>query len=104
MTEVVRLVKNRSREEIMAEILKHSLDGEKKTKLVFRTHTSFTHLTIYLDLLLRNGLLEILPETKLYRTTEKGKMFLQNYEALWQKVVSAKESADTAATTRSIFP
>jgi len=41
---------------------------------------SYSQLKEYLAVLMENGLLEHLPIENLYRTTEKGMMFMKAYE------------------------
>jgi predicted transcriptional regulator len=87
------MTKNRSREDIAAEILKHALNGKKKTHLIFGAHLSFAQLTKYLELLLQHELLEHLPKEGIYRTTQKGKLFLQSYQEFWHAMFTVEGKA-----------
>jgi predicted transcriptional regulator len=74
---------NRSQNDIIADILKAALDGASKTKILYQAFMSFNHLTKeYLPLLLANDMLEYNAEGQTYRTTKKGKEFLDAYEQL----------------------
>lgn len=70
-------MKYRSRMEITADILELALNGERKTRLMYRASLSHPQLTVYLELLISGGLLKYVEERKLYQTTEKGRHFLE---------------------------
>ncbi len=72
----------RGRMDIIASILRTARDGVKTTHLIYRANLSFKQLQSYLDLLLKNHLLGITvdsTEGKIYRTTPKGRAFLEHY-------------------------
>jgi predicted transcriptional regulator len=63
----------RSRDKIILEVLKVCADGENVTRIVYRANTNFTTIRSYLDLLIKNGLIESQQGSpKLYKTTPKG--------------------------------
>ena len=73
--------KYRSRLDITAEILKIAQvgNGVNKTKIMYSAFLSFPQLKEYLAFMLENQLLEHVTENKnIYRTTEKGKRFLNS--------------------------
>lgn len=70
----------RSKEEIIIEYLELAFNGAKKTELVYKSMTNFTVAKVYIDLLLKNELLELSSET--YKTTEKGKAYLKLAKSL----------------------
>ncbi|MFZ0511894.1 MAG: winged helix-turn-helix domain-containing protein [Candidatus Nitrosopolaris sp.] len=51
--------------------------GATKTNLMYSAFISFNQLKEYLSLLVENGLIQNEKGTHTYRTTEKGKRFLQ---------------------------
>jgi len=69
----------RSSFEIIAEILKTSKNGAKKTRIMYTCGLSYQFVQKYLDLLLDTGLLAT---GNSYHTTEKGFGFLNNYQTL----------------------
>ncbi|MGC1930487.1 MAG: winged helix-turn-helix domain-containing protein [Candidatus Nitrosopolaris sp.] len=71
-------MKYRSRDDIMG-LLLNAADGvgATKTKLMYSAFISFNQLKEYLSLLVENGLIQYEEGTHTYRTTEKGKRFLQ---------------------------
>lgn len=74
--------RNRSRFEISADILEAAMGGARKTHIMYRANLSFNMLCRYLGLLTTNGLLS--PDTsmdELYRTTEKGLIYLTAFDA-----------------------
>jgi len=72
-------MKNRSRLDIAAEILKVAKDGMLKTKIMYLAYLSFDQLEEYLALLTHNGLLEYDLKKRQYKTTGKGQDFLAKY-------------------------
>ena len=64
----------RSRDQIVIEILSRCENGENITKIVYQTNTNFTTIRTYLNLLMKNDLLERQGTTSpiLYKTTAKG--------------------------------
>jgi len=69
----------RSSFEIIAEILKISKNGAKKTRIMYTCGLSYRFVQKYLDLLLKTGLLRI---GNSYHTTDKGMGFLRKYQIL----------------------
>ncbi|HNX40568.1 MAG TPA: winged helix-turn-helix domain-containing protein [Methanothrix sp.] len=63
----------RSRQEIIAKVLDICSDGAIKTKIVYQANLNFKTVNAYIDLLNKNGLIEVNqgPST-VYETTEKG--------------------------------
>ena len=57
----------------------NAADGARatKNKLLYSAFISFNQLKEYLSLLVENGLIQYEEGTHTYRTTEKGKRFLQ---------------------------
>ena len=87
------MIKYRSREEIAADILKSALEGKRKTHIIFDARLSFAQLSEYLGILVQQDLLEHLPRQELYRTTRKGRYFLERYQEIGQ-VLSDKNAKD----------
>ncbi|HZD34723.1 MAG TPA: winged helix-turn-helix domain-containing protein [Nitrososphaeraceae archaeon] len=71
-------MKNRDRAEINAMILDIASHGRvTKTKIMYRAYLSYNKLEEYLDDLEDNELLEYEVGAQTYRTTEKGKRYLE---------------------------
>lgn len=70
----------RSRLEIIAEILKTSVEGSNKTNLVYSTNINFKLLDENLDLLVERGFIKTLGK-RLY-TTDSGLEFLKIYDKM----------------------
>jgi len=73
--------------DIVADILKASLGGAKKTQLMYSCNLSFRQLESYLGLLLEKNLLRCKnvkrsKSSTIYEITEKGQEFLRNYKIL----------------------
>ncbi len=76
--------KRRDRLYIMAEILNVAKDGVLKTQIMYRANLSFAQLNSYLSVLID---LKLLKENKsdrktVYKTTEKGAKFMENYKEI----------------------
>ncbi len=70
-------MKYRSRTEIVAMILEAANGGSTKTKIMYKAFLSYNQLREYLSMLIENNLIEYLEGSPVYKTTEKGLMFLQ---------------------------
>jgi predicted transcriptional regulator len=67
---------NRSRTEIVGNILDAANGGETKTKIMYFAFLSYNQLNEYLSILIENNLVEYLDGTKTFKTTEKGVNYL----------------------------
>lgn len=68
----------RNREEIISQILSVCMDGAIKTRVVYQANLNFKTVEPYLDLLVKNNLLEVQHgKKKLYETTRKGENLLK---------------------------
>jgi predicted transcriptional regulator len=78
---------NRSRDQIMAEMLQNMVSPVRKTAVMYNARLSYTQLTYYHDLLLRFGLIERVAEASdnysgFWVATEKGRIFLDAYATI----------------------
>lgn len=69
-------MKYRSRTEIASRILESAAEGTTKTRIMYKAFLSYSQLQEYLSVLEENGLLAHDKGEQLYKTTEKGKHFL----------------------------
>ena len=73
----------RSKDQIILEILRICANSENVTKIVYQTNTNFTTIKGYLNLLIKNGLVECLGSSqRLYKTTQKGIDMMNRLELL----------------------
>lgn len=77
-------MKNRSRYEVIAAILKSACKEETRTKIMYKAMLSNDQCKIYLDSLLQSGLIqEVDSGNKMaYRITQKGNRFLSYYDQM----------------------
>ena len=68
---------NRSRTEIVGNILDAANGGATKTKIMYKAFLSYAQLKEYLSVLSENNLIEYHEGTQTYKTTEKGLNFLK---------------------------
>jgi predicted transcriptional regulator len=80
--------KRRDRHDIVAEILKTAMNGQIKTHIMYKAKLNYSQINGYLSLLVKKGFLENVntPHQKqratVYRTTSKGKQFIENLESI----------------------
>ena len=72
---------NRSREEIVADILSVAGEPVKKTMIMYKAHLSFEQLKLYLDFSREKGLISN-TEDGLWIATDKGRLFLSQYQLI----------------------
>jgi predicted transcriptional regulator len=75
-------MKNRSRTEIVSNILDAANGGTTKIKIMYTAFLSYNQLKEYLSILIENNLVEYLEGTKTFRTTEKGLNFLKMHNEI----------------------
>jgi predicted transcriptional regulator len=73
---------DRSRLEIIASILDATKTGQQKKKILYKSFLTIEKLSVYLESLEGIGQLEYNEKTSLYKTTEKGLIFLDQYRQL----------------------
>ena len=73
---------NRSRTEIVSNILDAANRGETKTKIMYIAFLSYNQVHEYLTILIENNLIDYLDGTKAYKTTEKGLHFLKMHNEI----------------------
>ena len=72
--------KKRRREQIIASILDTARYGATKTKIMYVSFLSFNQLQKYLNYVLKAGLVDLNRSTGKYQTTNKGLVFLKQFE------------------------
>ena len=79
-------MKNRSRMEILYDIISAARSPVKKTNLMYKSNLSFKQLELYLGFLVEQGLIEAKPEDeghgRIYSATSKGYQFTKIFEDL----------------------
>jgi predicted transcriptional regulator len=75
-------MKNRSRTEIVSNILDAANGGATKTKIMYKAFLSYNQLKECLTILIENNLIEYLDGTKTFKTTEKGLNFLKMHNEI----------------------
>ena len=75
-------MKNRSRTEIVGNILDAANGGATKTKIMYISFLSYNQLKEYLSVLIENNLIEYLEGTRTFKTTEKGINFVKMHNAI----------------------
>ena len=73
---------NRSRTEIVSNILDAANGGTSKTKIMYFAFLSYNQLKEYISILIENNLIEYLDGTQTYKTTEKGLNLLKMHNEM----------------------
>ncbi len=78
----------RSKQEIVAQILEVCLERASKTRIVYQVNLNFRTINPYLQLLLKNELLDVIvEEQKFYKTTAKGANLLKNIKEINESIL-----------------
>ena len=73
---------NRSRTEIVSNILDAANGGTTKTRIMYKAFLSYGQLKEYLSILIENNLIEFLDGTQIFKTTEKGLNYLKKHNEM----------------------
>ena len=78
----------RSEIDIIAEILRIAMKGERKTRIMYKANLNHSNLKKYLNLLIGKGLIIKIRSNgvELFKTTKKGYEFLMSYEYLYKYI------------------
>ena len=78
----------RSRQEIISQILEICMDGASKTKIVYQANLNFKTVNPYLDLLIKNDMIQVNEGPAiLYETTPKGIRLLESIKRIHDKLL-----------------
>lgn len=73
----------RRRDVIITQILKICARGATKTKIVYQANLNFKTVNPYIDLLSKNGMIDISEgQNRVYKTTNKGTELLESFKAI----------------------
>lgn len=92
----------RSRDVIISQILDICAKGASKTRIVYQANLNFRTINPYLDLLTKNGLINVKKEqTLIYETTPKGFELLDNFKQIQRELSSGEEvDADSGSEAK----
>jgi predicted transcriptional regulator len=101
--------RNRGRTQIMADILNHCKETKRKSHVMQKANLNFDQVSHYLRDLLGRGLVEqgLSEGGKIYRTTDKGREFLDRYQKLigfFRSDRDSKQSKNDRANTSPFKP
>ena len=76
---------------IISQILDICVIGASKTRIVYQANLNFRTINPYLDLLIRNSLIDVKKEqTLIYKTTPRGLVLLDNFKHINRELSSAE--------------
>ena len=79
----------RSRDVIISQILDICVKGASKTRIVYQVNLNFRTINPYLDLLTKNGLIDVKKEQIIvYETTPRGLDLLDNFKQIQSELSS----------------
>lgn len=95
MLTFTKLMKYRSRTEILGEILQCANHGGcTKTKIMYKAFLSYTQMKEYMKFLEEKDLIKYEEGLHLYRTTKRGMWFLQKYDEMREMVLENNYPTD----------
>lgn len=80
---------NRGRTEILGDILSLCTEDTGKTRIMYGANLSYEQVLRYLEELQSKGLIAPIGGNK-YRTTDKGRSYLESYESLRRMMYSSQ--------------
>ena len=83
---------NRSRTEIVGNILDTANGGATKTKIMYTAFLSYNQLKDYISMLIENNLIEYLDGAHKFKTTEKGLIFLKMHNEIGELLQTTLEN------------
>jgi predicted transcriptional regulator len=83
---------NRSRTEIVGNILDAANGGATKTKIMYTAFLSYNQLKDYISMLIENNLIEYLDGAHKFKTTEKGLIFLKMHNEIGELLQTTIEN------------
>ncbi len=95
--------KYRSRVEIIADILRVTLDGALKTHIMYKCNLSYKLLQQYLAETIEAGLISSEGSKKQFITTKKGEEFLQQFEAYVQHSKEVRKEVAKVNNERTLL-
>jgi predicted transcriptional regulator len=75
-------VMKRSRDQIISQILGICAHGANKTRIVYQANLNFKTVNPYIELLTKNGLIDVNKDLNVYETTKRGAELLEDLKAI----------------------
>lgn len=73
----------RSKDAIITQVLDICTDGASKTRIVYQANLNFRTVVPYIDVLIKNGLIECSNNSSMiYTTTTKGAKLLRDFKSI----------------------
>jgi predicted transcriptional regulator len=92
---------NRGKIQIMGDVLALATSGIRKTHIMYRANLSYEQVYLYLEELIGKRLVaqDVSSDGVVYRTTEKGREFLQYYTHLMEFLVEQKQEPEVESSS-----
>ena len=83
---------NRSRTEIVSDILDAANGGSSKTKIMYTAYLTYNQLKEYLAVLIEHNLIEYIYGSRIFKTTDKGLKFLKMHNEMGELLRTTVEN------------
>jgi predicted transcriptional regulator len=92
---------NRGKIQIMGDVLALATSGIRKTHIMYRANLSYEQVYLYLEELIGKRLVaqDVSSDGVVYRTTEKGREFLQYYTHLMEVLEEQKQEPELESSS-----
>jgi predicted transcriptional regulator len=92
---------NRGKIQIMGDVLALATSGIRKTHIMYRANLSYEQVYLYLEELIGKRLVaqDVSSDGVVYRTTEKGREFLQYYTHLMEFLEEQKQEPEVESSS-----
>ena len=102
--DVQSLWERRDRLHIMAEIMEVAKGSQLKTRIMYKVNLSFSQVNEYISFLTEMGFLRVRVENgkKLYETTAKGKLYIENYIEM-SNLLRSQDHAEAQILLRGVL-
>jgi predicted transcriptional regulator len=88
-------VRRRTREAIVADIIRCTASGCRKTKIMYKASLNFKQLNGYVEFLCSHGFLHYEAASRTYRATSKGNAYVEKYDEYTKAKQSARLRGET---------
>ncbi len=95
---------NRGKIQIMGDVLALATSGIRKTHIMYKANLSYEQVYLYLEELIGKRLVaqDVSSDGVVYRTTEKGREFLQYYTHLMEFLEEQKQDPEVESSSSYI--
>jgi predicted transcriptional regulator len=92
---------NRGKIQIMGDMLALGTSGIRKTHIMYKANLSYEQVHLYLEELIGKRLIsqDVTPDGIVYRTTENGREFLENFTPLMELLEEREQELEAVSSS-----